>query len=413
MEMYEQYGVSIFYKFEPKDVYQNWTGVGDDAWGELSQSIRDYTVAYTYYYMEDAYQGMDTTGGYHFDYDGRYFNFNETQDTIFTYSSLYGPSDTLTLTGWLYYGTMVDDNGLTTTVLVDSNLYGEPTTMTYTYQRYYYNDNSFLVECADTSEGGRFIKAQLDILENMLFAGYSQEMLAENMPPRIMLGKNLQVGNSTEGIVPQSYYRANYSIILSHGDTSILALDGDGYWDLKNGLNVWFLADGMADAIYEDIAATTEFFSYSDYASFAGTYATNGRNQNTYITEWGLCLYGFSSADGSNMGMPESRFTLEQKRRLDLRSFVAMAISFPKEYLEAPVGPAVVSGTSVTAVHVLDNPIGRLSTVNGQDLSGKIRAKYDIVVNYLNSLGVDVDAIANAYWDQQTQYEIPTPDEGE
>ena len=50
MELYEKYGVSIFYKFEPKDVYQNWTG---GTWNELSQSIKTNESAKPYYYLPE------------------------------------------------------------------------------------------------------------------------------------------------------------------------------------------------------------------------------------------------------------------------------------------------------------------------------------------------------------------------
>ena len=402
MDLYDQYGVSVFYKFSPKDVYHNWTG---NSWSELSQSVDDVEDAATYYYLPDAYVGMatDTLG-----YDTYYFKFNEAQDSVYTYWSQYGEygseTDTLLAAGNYYYG-VSEANGLTTTITVDSNLYGIPTTMHHSYEIYVYNDNSFVVECADTSNNGEYIKLQLDMLENMLFANYTQEMLEENMPPRIMLGRNLQVGSSTEGIVSQSYFRANYSIILSHGDASIASMDGDALWNLKNGLNVWFLADGMANALYDDVMQTTDFFTYTDYNALEGNYATAYRGQNFLVTEQGLCLYNLSMEDRSNIGSPTSRFTIEDKQRLDLRSFIAMAISFPESYLAEDVEYVNTGVGNFSIPYELNDPKGRLSQNDGQDLSGKIRMKYDIIVDYLINIGVNVEEMANAYWDQQTSYE--------
>ena len=400
MELYEKYGVSIFYKFEPKDVYQNWTG---GTWNELSQSIKTNESAKPYYYLPGGYTGMPVDDEV-VEYYSQYFDFNETQDSVITWQTYSGSGsfyDTLQYAGTYYYGSVMN-NGLTSTVTVDSNVYGVPTTMKYTWQTYEYNNNSFLVECADTSNNGEYIKKQLDVLENMLFANYTQEMLGENMPPRIMLGRNLQVGNSVLGIISESYYRANYSIILSYGDASIDTLNGDGLWNLKNGLNVWFLADGMADALYDDIYMNTDFFSYTDYSSLP--YATSYRNQSTLVKTHGLCLYNFSDDDKSNIGLPVNSFSVEQKQRLDLRSFIAMAISFPKSYLELDVAP-VRDGAGLMAPLLLTDPKGRLSNRSTQDASGKILAKYDIIVDYLTSIGVNVEELANAYWDEQTSYE--------
>ena len=400
MELYEKYGVSIFYKFEPKDVYQNWTG---GTWNELSQSIKTNESAKPYYYLPGGYTGMPTDT---LEYDTYYFDFNEAQDSVYTWWSEYGGggSDTLQPSGNFYYGLAVN-NGLKYMTTVDSNVYGVPTTMRYQYETYEYNNNSFLVQCADTSNNGEYIKKLLSFVENMLLNNYSEEMLAGNMPPRIMLGRELQVGNSTLGIVNQSYYRANYSLILSHGDASIDTLDGDATWNLKNALNVWFLADGMADELYEDVLASTDFFSHTDYNGLTGNYANAYRGQSACVTQFGLCLYGFSLEDGSNIGMPTSRVTIEQKQRLDLRSFIAMAISFPRSYLEEDV-KYVNTGVGLFNVpYNMNDPKGRLSQNTGQDKSGKILAKYDIIVDYLTSIGVNVEELANAYWDEQTSYE--------
>lgn len=403
MDLYNDYGVSVFYRFEPKDVYQNWTA---DAWNELSQSVRTHDAEDPYNYLPGAYTGMnvDDNG---LEYSSYYFDFNETQDSVVTWQTYSGQGafyDTLQYAGTYYYG-ISEANGLLTVVSVDSNLYGIPTTMRLQWQSYYYNDNSFLVECADTSNNGEYIKKQLDVLEDMLFANYSQEMLAENMPPRIMLGRNLQVGNSELGIVDESYYRANYSIILSHGDTSInsLTTDGNALWNLKNGLNVWFLAEGMADALYDDIMNTTNFFSYTPYANLTQS-AFTWSNQRRYVREYGMCFYDFSDEDLSSLGL--ASVSIENKQRLDLRSFIAMAISFPESYLAEDVAPAREAGSSFSAPYILTDPHGRLSAVTtNQDESGYIRLKYDIIVDYLTSIGVNVEELANAYWDEQTSYE--------
>ena len=82
-----------------------------------------------------------------------------------------------------------------------------------------------------------------------------------------------------------------------------------------------------------------------------------------------------------------------------------MAISFPESYLAEDVEYVNTGVGNFSIPYELNDPKGRLSQNDGQDLSGKIRMKYDIIVDYLINIGVNVEEMANAYWDQQTSYE--------
>ena len=401
MGLYNEYGVSIFYKFSEQDVYWGWTS---GAWSKTSLEKKSETVYYSYEREGDA-----TT-------DNKvYFTLNEAKDSVIVWQGNSNTDETqgpvgpkeegrykIGVTAVLPsgYDPEIEVDSLKTTITVDYDLENNPFEMTFVQEYYDYLANSFSVECADSN----YVMKQLDLLESMLLNNYSQAMLKLGMPPRILLGKQLEVA-TTSGPAPQSYFQSNNNFILSHGDFTIDTLSGNDLKKKKNGFNVWFLADGMADELYEDVLASTDFFSHTDYNGLTGNYANAYRGQSACVTQFGLCLYGFSLEDGSNIGMPTSRVTIEQKQRLDLRSFIAMAISFPRSYLEEDV-KYVNTGVGLFNVpYNMNDPKGRLSQNTGQDKSGKIKAKYDIIVDYLTSIGVNVEELANAYWDEQTSYE--------
>ena len=386
MQLFEDYGVSIFYKFSPQDVYFDYTT-------GASSELSTYKVqrSTTYYPYEEGDETDETA---------TYFVLNETQDSIHIYSGNSEPDEEGVVApidhGAYAIGTWTDENGLTTTVTVDYKVDGSLWSALYEYEEYKFVENSFSVECADAD----YINKQLDMLETILLGNYSEDMLKAGMPPRIMLGKQLQQATAS-GNVFQSYMNVNNNFIMSHGDFTIDTLSTAELRNLKNGLNVWFLAEGMVDELYEDILANTDFFTYTDYATLTNKFGYNKNYQPILVSEYGLCLYGLAQSE--LLKLAQSATTIAERQRLDLKSFLSMMISYPESYLAEPVAyVAIVSGFKPYAYN-LEDPHGRLSQEEGQDLSGKIRAKYDALVDYLMSIGVNIEAMSTAYWEEPTE----------
>lgn len=371
MEMYNKYGVAIFYKFRPQDVYFNYTTGG---WGELALEKTTTTTYYNYYQSGDEITD-----------DVVYFLLNETRDSVIVWQGNSNQDEEMgtvgpTELGRFLIGDSETEEGLKISVSVDYRVDGSPFEMSYTYESFSYVENSFSVECADSN----YINKQLDLLEKILLNYYSAEVLETGMPPRIMLGRQLQLASGV-GPVYQSYYRTNNNFILSHGDFTIDTLSKTDLRALKNGLNAWFLAEGMVDRLYDELSENTNFFNISTVAYTQKGFALMSSMILKKAAADGICNYYLTLEERSDFGMASP----EERARMDLKMYLAMAISFPKEILEVDKSPGLNWN--------FEDATGRLGP--SQDTQGKCKQKYDILINYMKSIGIDLTMMSKEYWE--------------
>lgn len=128
MALFEEYGVSIFYKFEPKDVYFTYTSGN---WSELQIDTASRTS--TYYFEDDP--------------NGYTVQLDETQDSVFIFDESKAEDERDTTR----YKIGVTDigGGLEQTVVVNTNSESKPTWVVVITEYLSYRENTFTVECAD------------------------------------------------------------------------------------------------------------------------------------------------------------------------------------------------------------------------------------------------------------------------
>lgn len=368
MQLFTDYGVSIFYKFEPKDVYFNYTG------GNWLEAVPETYVApaQRYPYIKDPIT------------DAMFFTFNDTRDSVLLWN---GDTLDVNFEGAFEIGERDEEGELWQSVVVNYLSDGTPTSCVIQQEMYRVAVNSFTVECADTN----YVNKQLDLLQGMLLDYYSPEMLKTGMPSTMMLGKNLQVVDDEQGVVSEAYLTANNNFILNYGNEAIDTLKLEDYRELKNGLNTWFLVEGMLDTLHARMKVETDYFTYSDYTTNT-SYRMNNKNGQKYYMSLGYCVFGLDARQQASFALATT--TEEDREKMDLQMMLSAAIQFPYEYLTEDVAATSFGLSS----YDLNDPKGRLGAT--QDTQGLTFKKYHILVDYMNNQGIDLMAMGRAYQEE-------------
>lgn len=358
MALFEEYGVSIFYKFEPKDVYFTYTSGN---WSELQIDTASRTS--TYYFEDDP--------------NGYTVQLDETQDSVFIFDESKAEDERDTTR----YKIGVTDigGGLEQTVVVNTNSESKPTWVVVITEYLSYRENTFTVECADEN----YVNKQLDLLETAFMSYYSSEMLKLGLPPRIMLGREL-TGVSGNTTTSQAFATGSNCFIINYGDASIDVLTQENKRELKNSLNEWFLAEGLLDTLYTQFMENTDFFEKTDYSIFS-----SGKPGSSTCAKNGIVSFYVNPVNWS-VSTP-----VETLQKGDLQSYLALAINYTYEELIEEVDPVKTGG--FLARWDVTIGTGRLSSK--QDTEGVCEEKYNIVIDYMKTLGVDLEEMSRAYMD--------------
>lgn len=165
-----------------------------------------------------------------------------------------------------------------------------------------------------------YVGKQLEWIEKLFLNHYSKELLKKKMVKKVILAKNVtycyRLGNKNLSEQERDYFNniAN-TLIFSHGDASVENMTNEDLLEMKNELHLWMLTEKLVDDY--PMAELEDFLSVTDYSKTLSA---------DYYEEW--------MAEGWLGRLANSE---EAARSEDIRNYVEMIITTPKEMLEIDV----------------------------------------------------------------------------
>ena len=224
-----------------------------------------------------------------------------------------------------------------------------------------------------------YVGKQLEWIEKLFLNHYSKELLKKKMVKKVILAKNVtycyRLGNKDLAEQERDYFSniAN-TLIFSHGDASVEDLTNEDLLEMKNDLHLWMLTEKLVDDY--PVAELEDFLSVTDYSKTLSA---------DYYEEW--------MAEGWLGRLANSE---EAARSEDIRNYVEMIITTPKEMLEI----------DVDAISYLDPLFWVIRNYNyagflhpSMDVAGNIKKKYDLIVAAFKDWGVDLPVIGELYYE--------------
>lgn len=211
----------------------------------------------------------------------------------------------------------------------------------------------------------KYVGEQLDWIESMLLNHYSDRLLREGLPLKLILGRELIRGVAYGEPEPKHYYSDIFNtLIFSNGDEAINSLSLSDKKEIKDNLNRWMLTDRL----FSKLPDLTEFYDLTDY-----DFVLNVRSDPEYSALWKSvgCIISYPGFS-----------TVEDAKASDLMEYIKMIISTPEKKLkDAPIR--------------YDNYSGMLHP--DKDTKGVIAKKYATLLRICKEWGVDLYAIGNLY----------------
>ena len=165
-----------------------------------------------------------------------------------------------------------------------------------------------------------YVGKQLEWVEKLFLNHYSKELLKKKMVKKVILAKNVtychRLGNNILSEQERDYFNniAN-TLIFSHGDASVENLANKDMLKMKNDLHTWMLTEKLVDDY--PMAELEDFLSVTDYSKTLSA---------DYYEEW--------MSEGWLGRLANSE---EEAKRTDVRTYLEMIITTPKEILEIDV----------------------------------------------------------------------------
>lgn len=374
MKLYEDLGVEIFYRFEPKDVYFNYTsGIWNDI--EIDTTFNN-PVEYPYLMIDRPYFMVDT-------------NLQSVASQIAIFAN--GGNPNITSPTIVYpIGESLDQYGYPVIVEVEWVNDSVPYRAFVTTSTRTVKEDTFTIECADTN----YVNEQLDLLENMFLDFYPVELLRETFLPRIMLGRDLTVVQSDGTLTKEGFHLGYNSMVFSYGDENILSMSNEEKRTAKTGLNQWFLSERAIDMIYEDVLNNSNWFELTDYAAmYSGSYYPTSNSGCIYLARvYGWISYFVDCESTSVWGS----WDVETLMKNDLLSYLALIASCSYEELTKVQAADRLPGGGTMRWDPTSG-IGRLS--KAQNINGKTTEKYEALLEYLESKGINLAAAGEAFYE--------------
>ena len=224
-----------------------------------------------------------------------------------------------------------------------------------------------------------YVGKQLEWVEKLFLNHYSKELLKKKMVKKVILAKNVtychRLGNNILSEQERDYFNniAN-TLIFSHGDASVENLANKDMLKMKNDLHTWMLTEKLVDdypmAELEDLLSVTDYFK---------TFSAD------YYEEW--------MSEGWLGRLANSE---EEAKRTDVRTYLEMIITTPKEILEIDVNSISYRDPLFRVIMNYDYA-GFLHP--SKDVAGNIKKKYDLIVAAFKDWGVDLPAIGDLYYE--------------
>ena len=204
-------------------------------------------------------------------------------------------------------------------------------------------------------------------------------MLKKKMVKKVILAKNVtychRLGNNILSEQERDYFNniAN-TLIFSHGDASVENLANKDMLKMKNDLHTWMLTEKLVDDY--PMAELEDFLSVTDYSKTLSA---------DYYEEW--------MSEGWLGRLANSE---EEAKRTDVRTYLEMIITTPKEILEIDVNSISYRDPLFRVIMNYDYA-GFLHP--SKDVAGNIKKKYDLIVAAFKDWGVDLPAIGDLYYE--------------
>lgn len=227
-----------------------------------------------------------------------------------------------------------------------------------------------------------YVGGQFDAIQRLFLNLYPEDYLTEGMPLKMLLCSKLQIA-STKRVVNRETREVTYVeiytdtlvhpgfdyVAVNCGNELSVDMSDSLQLELSMGLNSWFLNQIADDDLMEILSnVPEEFYEVSDYD-------VKNISGNT------LFEYGFLSGGAVNITSLD-----QQKRKDDAISFLAL-VGWPLELLETP-------NSYVPNNEHMPCWRGVFDTAT-KDTQGLVRQKYDIMLEYVRSLGINVDKLQN------------------
>ena len=164
------------------------------------------------------------------------------------------------------------------------------------------------------------------------------------------------------------------TLIFSHGDASVENLANEDMLEMKNDLHTWMLTEKLVDDY--PMAELEDFLSVTDYSKTLSA---------DYYEEW--------VSEGWLGRLANSE---EEAKRTDVRTYLEMIITTPKEILEIDVNSVSRQDPLFWVIRNYDYA-GFLHP--SKDVAGNIKKKYDLIVAAFKDWGVDLPAIGDLYYE--------------
>ena len=224
-----------------------------------------------------------------------------------------------------------------------------------------------------------YVGKQLEWIEKLFLNHYSRELLKKKMVKKVILAKNVtycrRLGNNILSEQERDYFNniAN-TLIFSHGDASVENLANEDMLEMKNDLHTWMLTEKLVDDY--PMAELEDFLSVTDYSKTLSA---------DYYEEW--------VSEGWLGRLANSE---EEAKRTDVRTYLEMIITTPKEILEIDVNSVSRQDPLFWVIRNYDYA-GFLHP--SKDVAGNIKKKYDLIVAAFKDWGVDLPAIGDLYYE--------------
>lgn len=312
VDFYHRTGVYLLYKFSDKEIYYNVNNSWNVIYSDTTLILEMYTLG----------------------------EYNYVQDGVFYMSN--GDSCPL--------GESYTEDGLWREVIVEGDQ------VSYTYENVLWS-GTFRVEEADEAHVGK----QLTLLEDLFLGYYSDSVLREAMPLKVLLGQNLVYRSSNRFL--QENYRVNFNnLIFNYGNETVDALTVSQKKTIKSELNLWFITGRIKPDLSFD-----DFWSVSTY-----NWSTSaGRPSTATSYELGYIVRPTTS-------------TGALYKDADLLNYLSMIVNNSYETLTVQPASGEYNATDYTGILHPD-----------KDTRGLIRQKYDILINVFKKAGIDLQAIGN------------------
>ncbi|WP_148375323.1 MULTISPECIES: hypothetical protein [Butyricimonas] len=200
---------------------------------------------------------------------------------------------------------------------------------------------------ADTN----YINKQLDLIESKFLNFYSLDILREGMPLKLMLLG--QLDDYSSYVHKHNIYVNFDGFAMAWGDNSIDNMTAAQRNAFKTDVNQAFVKRLMDNGLLQVPEAFSKVSVY---------------NSVSYSRDK---MYGLGF-----LALNQSRDAIR-----DFNKYVEVILSNPKSFLESP------STNTFTHEGIL---------TDAKDVNGLIRLKYEAVVEYFNSLGIDIQGIGDA-----------------